>query len=66
MVSFGQLQTFFFFVFIDLYSSNWGVSCMTPLFKLFLMCSVTLLAAINVADAFILAQMPEAVELAAQ
>ncbi len=29
---------------------------MTPLFKLFVMCSVTLLAAINVADAFIVEQ----------
>ena len=33
---------------------------MTPLFKLFLMCSVTLLAAINVADAFIVDQMQAA------
>ena len=32
---------------------------MTPLFRLFLMCSVTLLAAINVADAFIVDQVQE-------
>lgn len=42
---------------------------MTPLFKLFLMCSVTLLAAINVADAFIIDQLESSlapIELAQQ
>tara|TARA_B100000674_G_scaffold477395_1_gene472990 strand:- start:132910 stop:133194 length:285 start_codon:yes stop_codon:yes gene_type:complete len=39
-----------------------GVSCMTPFFKVFLMLSITLLGAINVADAFILKQ-PEQAQL---
>lgn len=34
---------------------------MTPLFKMFLMCSATLLAAINVADAFIVDQTQETI-----
>ena len=40
-----------------------GVSCMTPFFKIFLILSVTLLGAINVADAFILNGEKESVPL---
>ena len=49
-----------YILFFCVYPIGGGV-VMTPLFKMFLMCSATLLAAINVADAFNVDQTQETI-----